>query len=111
MARTVALLVVVLGLLLAADAAGTVKRIQLTTPVVAGSDASLTVKVSPRARCRIQVIYDTVISSAKGLGAKSGGTITWRWRVGSNTHPGSWPVVIDCGKSGKLKTKIRVLAR
>lgn len=111
MARAALVCVAALGLLLAADASGTVKRAQLTSPVVAGSYASLTVKVSPKARCRIQVIYDTVVSSAKGLGPKSGGTITWRWRVGTSTHPGSWPIVVDCGKSGKLRTRIRVLPR
>jgi micrococcal nuclease len=112
MSRLVALsLVALVALAVASSAAGTVKRISLTTPVVAGSYASLTVNVTPRARCSIQVIYDTVVSSAKGLGRKTGGRITWRWRVGTSTHPGRWPIIVDCGKSGKLRTRIRVLPR
>jgi hypothetical protein len=47
------------------------------------SRTELTVNVSPRARCTIEVIYDTVVSKAKGLGPKTGGRITWRWRFGS----------------------------
>jgi hypothetical protein len=69
----------------------------------------LTVKVTPRAKCSIKVVYDTVVSSAKGLGKKTGGTITWQWKVGSTTHAGRWPVTVDCGKSGKLSLRLRVL--
>ena len=83
----------------------------LTSPVRAGEDASLTVNVSPRARCTIEVIYDALVSKAKGLGTKSGGKITWSWRVGTSTHPGRWPVIVRCGKSGTLKLRIRVLPR
>ena len=91
--------------------AGVVRKVSLTSPVRAGEDASLTVNVSPRARCTIEVIYDTIVSKAKGLGPKSGGKITWRWRVGTSTHPGRWPVIVRCGKSGTLKLRIRVLPR
>jgi hypothetical protein len=87
-----------------------VLKVSLTTPVRTGSYAQLTVKVTPPARCTIQIIYDTV-SKEKGLGPKTGGRITWRWKVGSNRHPGRWPITIRCGASGNLKLKIRVLPR
>jgi hypothetical protein len=106
----VAILVAV-ALALPTLATATIKRVSLTTPVRAGSYASLTVNVAPKSRCTIQVIYDTVISQAKGLGPKTGGRITWRWRVGTNTHPGSWPIIVKCGPAGTLRTKIRVLPR
>ena len=73
-----------------------------------GDDASVTVIVSPKARCTIGVYYSTTRSRARGLGAKRGGTITWTWTVGSNTNPGAWPVKIDCGKSGKAATTVTV---
>jgi hypothetical protein len=92
------------------DFAGVI-RLSLTSPVRAGEDAALTVRVSPRARCTIEVIYDTVVSKAKGLGPKTGGRITWRWRVGTSTHAGRWPVIVRCGKSGTLRLRIRVLPR
>jgi hypothetical protein len=91
--------------------AGAVRKVALTSPLRAGKDASLTVSVSPRARCTIKVIYDTVVSKAKGLRPKSGGKITWRWHVGTSTPPGRWPVLVRCGKSGTLKLRIRVLPR
>jgi hypothetical protein len=81
-------------------AAAAVKATKLPGTVAAGDDASLTVKVAPKARCTIKVVYDTVTSRAKGLGAKTGTLITWRWRVGSNTLPGRWPITIDCGNRG-----------
>jgi hypothetical protein len=68
------------------------------------------VSVSPRARCTIRVEYDTVVSKARGLGAKTGSRLTWRWKVGSATHAGRWPVTVDCGKSGRLNLRLRVRA-
>ena len=73
-----------------------------------GDEASLTVTVSPKARCTIGVYYSTTKSQAHGLGAKTAKTITWTWTVGSNTKAGTWPVKIDCGKSGKTQTTITV---
>ena len=105
------LVVVLVALLAVTPAAATVRKVSLTTPVRAGADASLTVNVSPRARCTIEVIYDTVVSKAKGLGPKTGGRITWRWRVGTSTHPGRWPVIVRCETSGTLRLRLRVLAR
>jgi hypothetical protein len=99
-----------LALILAAPAGAAVKKISFTAVVSPNDHASLTVKVTPRARCSIKVVYDTVVSSAQGLRKKTGGTITWRWKVGSTTNPGRWPVTVDCGKSGKLTVRLRVLA-
>lgn len=93
------------------DPVGVLRKVSLTSPIRAGKDASLTVTVSPRARCTVEVIYDGVASKAKGLGPKSGDTITWRWRVGEGTRPGRWPVIVRCGKSGTLKLRMRVLPR
>jgi hypothetical protein len=104
-------IVVAIALGLPVLAAANVKRVSLTTPVRAGSYASITVLVTPRSRCTIQVIYDTVISKAKGLGRKTGGRIMWRWRVGTNTHPGSWPIIVKCGAAGTLRTRISVQSR
>jgi hypothetical protein len=71
------------------------------TSVVPRNDyATLKVKVRPRARCTIQVVYSTGPSSAAGLRAKTGGLITWRWKVGSNTKLGRWPVIVNCGIGG-----------
>jgi hypothetical protein len=104
----VAVLVVGMALVLAASAAATVKRVAFTAVVPAGEDASLTVQVAPRSRCTIRVVYATGPSKAAGLRAKIGGKITWRWRVGSNTKPGRWPVTVDCGKAGKHLAYLRV---
>jgi hypothetical protein len=93
---------------LSAPAFAVVKKTAVTSPVRAGSYASLTVKVSPRARCTIKVIHGTEVSKARGLGPKRGTKLTWRWQVKASTEPGVAPVVVKCGKSGTLKTKIRV---
>jgi hypothetical protein len=94
----------------AATASASVRKVSFTATVPAGDYATLTVNVSPRSRCTIKVVYDTTVSHARGLGPKTGAKITWRWRVGSNTHAGRWPVTVDCGKAGRLNVRLRVKA-
>lgn len=98
-----------IALVLIAPASAAVRKVTFTGTVNAGDQASLTVTVGPRARCTIKVVYDTVTSRARGLVAKTGTKITWQWRVGTNTNPGRWAVRVDCGRSGKLVLRIRVL--
>lgn len=102
-------IVVLLASLGPAAAFAAVRKASFTARVHPGDEAALTVAVSPRSRCTIEVVYDTTVSHAKGLGAKTGARITWRWKVGSATNPGSWPVTVDCGQSGKLNLRLRVL--
>jgi hypothetical protein len=98
-----------MALVLVSSASAAVRKVSFTGTVNAGDQASLTVTVAPRARCTIRVVYDTVTSRARGLVAKTGTRITWQWRVGTNTNPGRWAVTVDCGRSGKLALRIRVL--
>jgi hypothetical protein len=101
-------LAVVVAAVFVSAAAAAVRVTKRPGRVSTGDLASVTVTVSPRARCTIGVYYSTTASRAAGLGAKRGTTITWTWRVGSNTKPGTWPVKVDCGKSGKTQTSITV---
>jgi hypothetical protein len=77
-----------------------ITKVSFTSVVSRNDYATLKVNVRPRARCTIKVVYSTGPSSAAGLRAKIGGLITWRWKVGSNTKLGRWPVIVDCGRSG-----------
>jgi hypothetical protein len=77
-----------------------ITKVSFTSVVSRNDYATLKVNVRPRARCTIKVVYTTGPSSAAGLRAKIGGLITWRWKVGSNTKLGRWPVIVDCGSSG-----------
>lgn len=87
-------------------AAATVRITKRPGRVAHGDKASVTVVVTPKARCTIGVYYSTVRSEARGLGPKTAKTITWTWTVGSNTKPGTWPARIDCGKSGRAQTSV-----
>jgi hypothetical protein len=103
-----AALVCLVTLISVGTASAAVKRVSFTSSVSPNDHASLTVSVSPRSRCTITVVYDTTVSQARGLSPKSGGRITWRWKVGSSTHAGRWPVTVNCGKAGKLTVRLRV---
>jgi endonuclease YncB( thermonuclease family) len=73
------------------QAPGTVSR---------GATATVAVKTTPGASCSITVIYKSGPSEAQGLSPKQAdgaGNVSWSWKVGSSTTPGTWPVIITCG--------------
>ena len=87
-----------------------VRRVALTSPVRAGAFATLTVKVSRQSTCSITVNYKSGRSHASGLYPKSSsaGRVSWRWKVGTRTTPGRWPIVVSCGSVGTLRTSFVV---
>ena len=106
------LLLTLLARAWAADLA--ISIISLSSPVAPFSDATLQIRSSPGARCTITVLYKSGPSRARGLypqTADGTGRVTWRWRVGSNTTPGRWPIVVTCeqdGNRGELRTTFDV---
>jgi hypothetical protein len=91
-----------------------VSLVQLSSPVAPFTDATISVKTAPAASCDITVLYKSGPSRAKGLDPKladRSGFVTWRWRVGSKTTPGQWPVVVTCehdGNRGELRSMLDV---
>jgi hypothetical protein len=110
MRRAVLLLVIAAMLALPTSALAKVKVVSKTSSVKRGSNATLTVSVSPPNKCSIEIAYKTKVSEAKGLHAKRpvGGRVTWTWKVGTNTTPGRWTIAVSCGSAGTLKTSFRV---
>ncbi len=106
------LLLATAGLLWAAELP--VALVSLSSPVARFTDATIQIQTSPGAKCSITVQYKSGPSKAKGLypqTADGRGRIAWRWRVGSNTTPGRWPIVVRCergGDSGELRTSFEV---
>ncbi len=88
--------------------------ISVTSPAAPFTDATLTISTTPGASCSIVVHYKSGPSRAKGLVPKVGnssGRVSWTWRVGSNTTPGRWPIVVTCDKGadhGELRTSSQV---
>lgn len=74
--------------------------ISLTSPIVRGQDASVTVKGKPDVEYTIKVIYKSGPSTAKGLEPKISerdGAVTWRWKVSAKTTAGDWHIEISGG--------------
>jgi hypothetical protein len=68
--------------------------------VAHGSNATLQVRTTPNTSCSIEVDYKSGPSTAAGLVTKSAdsvGNVTWTWKVGAKTTPGSWPITVTCG--------------
>lgn len=75
-----------------------------------GSNATLQTKTAPNTSCSIEVDYKSGPSKAAGLGAATSdatGNVSWTWKVGANTTPGSWPIIVTCG-SASAQTTIHV---
>ncbi|MCK4579734.1 MAG: hypothetical protein KAU10_00185, partial [Dehalococcoidia bacterium] len=82
-----------------------------------GGTAELKIRTHPGAICSIAVCYESGLSAATGLTKHSpqevdqNGECSWQWRVGGNTKPGEWPIVVTAYLDGKictLKTSIKV---
>lgn len=64
-----------------------------------GGTASVAAKTIANADCGISVNYPAGPSSARGLEpakAPKSGSITWTWKVATNTPKGTWPIVVSC---------------
>jgi hypothetical protein len=64
-------------------------------------EAKIVIKTAGGATCAIDVEYASGQSTASGLGDKRvaiSGALSWSWKVGAKTTPGSWPVTINCIK-------------
>jgi hypothetical protein len=88
-----------------------VRLVSVTSPISAGSYATLTAAVRPaRVTCSISVYYKSGPSEAAGLYSKrpARGRVSWTWKVGTRTTPGRWPIVVSCGRAGSLRTSFVV---
>ncbi|MGH9549072.1 MAG: hypothetical protein ACRD3W_06855, partial [Terriglobales bacterium] len=81
----------------------TVKIVNITSPVKAGSDATVAVETAADANCKITVKLKSGPATAAGLKgqkADSTGKASWTWKVASNTAVGDWPVEVTASMKG-----------
>lgn len=81
----------------------TLEMVSVTSSVARGADATLRARTAPGAYCTITVYYKSGPSEAAGLSPKTAdaqGNVSWTWRVGTNTTPGSWRIVVTAEKDG-----------
>ena len=102
--------VVALSLVVASSADARVRLVSVTSPINHGAYATFVAAVSPSRTCSITVNYKSGPSRAKGLYPKRpiNGRVSWRWKVGTNTTPGRWPITVSCGSAGTLHTSFVV---
>lgn len=80
----------------------------VTSPVGRGQYANLQARTLPGATCTITVYYKSGPSRASGLYSKiadSEGLVSWSWRVGTRTTPGTWRIVVTATKGGQTVTQ------
>ncbi|MBA7653174.1 hypothetical protein ES703_61017 [subsurface metagenome] len=71
--------------------------VSVSSPIGKGYTATLQALTVPEAYCTITVYYKSGPSSASGLYGKtadSQGNVSWSWKVGTRTTPGSWRIVV-----------------
>jgi endonuclease YncB( thermonuclease family) len=74
-----------------------IEVVSLTTPVRPGAYATIEVRTLPNELLAIEVYYESGKSEAEGLvprRADDEGYVWWTWKVGTNTTPGRWQIVI-----------------
>lgn len=83
----------------AADAKESASIQMLSSPVLPGANATVSVKTNAGSKCAIAVVYDKTPSTDSGLTQKVAdefGVISWTWTVESTVPLGTWPVKITC---------------
>ena len=91
-----------------------VRVTKITETVAVGDPASITVFTLKGANCSIEVLYDSGVSTAKGLDptdADANGIATWSWTVGSKTSPQTVPLTVTCsvpGRTGQVSAEVTV---
>jgi hypothetical protein len=86
--------------------------VDLTSPVSPNSQARLVAKTLPGADCTITVIYSSGPSKAQGLEptpADDEGNVSWTWKVGVRTTPGSWKVTVSASLGGENAQQVATL--
>ena len=82
--------------------------ISVTSPVSPGAYATLKASAPPGAQCSIVVYYKSGPSTAQGLYTKQAdmnGDVSWTWKVGTRTTPGSWRIVVTATYGGDTFTQ------
>ena len=78
--------------------------VSVSSPIGKGYTATLQALTVPEAYCTITVYYKSGPSSASGLYGKtadSQGNVSWSWKVGTRTTPGSWRIVVTASLDGE----------
>jgi hypothetical protein len=87
---------------------GAVRIVSVTSPVAAGSRATLVAQTSPEAACNLSVTLPSGRQSqSSGLGpaiADDSGRLQWTWRTGSTTKPGTGKATVTCGAASAATT-------
>lgn len=79
---------------------GSIAVQSLTSPIRRGSTAYMEVKAVPGEEYSITVYYASSVSKAADLVPKiadENGLITWKWKVGSRTAPGTYKITVIGG--------------
>ena len=73
--------------------------------------ATLSISAEPNTKYSISVYYSSGKSSAGGLESKTSdenGNVSWTWKIGGRTNPGTYRVVIEGGGS-RIERQITVV--
>jgi len=66
-----------------------------------GGTAMVTIRTARPASCSIRYVTPAgTVSEAQGLAAKpadAAGQVSWHWKIGTRTHPGTGRVTVTCG--------------
>lgn len=74
--------------------------VSLTSPVIQNETATIAINGAPNTSYDINVVYNSGPSSAAGLDNKTSdgsGNVSWSWKVGGQTAPGTYNITISGG--------------
>lgn len=75
------------------------KLVALSTPVLQGNQALLTVRTEAMKACAVTFARPKKKASSRSRVVLSGGYLTWRWRIARAAARGSWTARVTCTPS------------
>ncbi len=89
----------------------------LSSPIMPGETAQLSIRTNIDAVCNIEVLSPTKKLTDPSLTAKAAdefGIVSWSWLIPKGTPNGTWPLTVSCSNreySGVVKTNLAVSAQ
>ncbi|WP_083613542.1 TadE/TadG family type IV pilus assembly protein [Paenibacillus sp. P46E] len=96
------------------DDHSTIVILEKPNPGVVNGQGKVRVKIPPNASASLSIFYKSGQSTAKYLGwkqADANGYLEWEWKIGVNTTPGTWPLVIQLEDGTSLEVTFTVVKR
>jgi hypothetical protein len=85
--------------------------LRVSSPVKRGANATVIANTEPHAACHIMVNYGSGprrVAGPQDKSADDAGWVSWNWRIGTRTAPGTWTIDVICEPGGSASATLTI---